>query len=226
MTRPTPSRRTENKMKTVKITDNTLNRRCFSRPQRASVYSGVYRQKIRISVLIQFDNRCRRRGCLHRRCIGCEHFLAAFSRPNSIRRPSSNLPPRARTEPSFCSAGLYLSVPAMQTFTARSARPSPGRPPLWRSPAGLVLDRPSTVPCWRKAGREPSATWGVQPGRTEWIRSRHDGATARIWIASILRFRCCPASDGSTTAASRFSPDTLNPAAVLAAVKDTPFGRP
>ena len=47
--------------------------------------------------------------------------------------------------------GLHLPVPAVQIPAARSARPSPGWPPLRRPPAGLGLDRPSTVLWWGEA---------------------------------------------------------------------------
>jgi hypothetical protein len=67
--------------KTAEISANTLNQIRFSGRPRASVYSGVYRRISGIRVSLQFDNRCRRRGCLHRRCIGCGHFLFAFLAP-------------------------------------------------------------------------------------------------------------------------------------------------
>ena len=47
--------------------------------------------------------------------------------------------------------GLHFPVPAVQSSTARRARPSQGRPLLQRPPAGLGLDRPSTVLRWQEA---------------------------------------------------------------------------
>lgn len=95
-------------LNTGETTDNTLNKRRIPGRLRASVYSRVYKQKFRIHVLLQFDNRSRRRGCLHRRCIGCGHFLAAFLDPNTISRPSPILA-AARPDRSIFLFGRALS---------------------------------------------------------------------------------------------------------------------
>jgi hypothetical protein len=47
--------------------------------------------------------------------------------------------------------GSHLPVPAMRFSTARRARSSQGRSLLQRPPAGLGLDRPSTVLGWQEA---------------------------------------------------------------------------
>ena len=70
-------------------------------------------------------------------------LVAKETERNAKREPE--IVPRAQPMSFSCSAGIAFPVPAVQIPAARSARPTQGRPPLRRSPVGLVLDRPSTV---------------------------------------------------------------------------------
>ena len=87
-----------------------------------------------------------RRRRVHRRCIGCEENTGQGSSPQTRRRVMSRRP-ISKLPKSYLSVrpGSHLPAPAVQSSTARRARPSQGRPLLQRPPVGLGLDRPSTV---------------------------------------------------------------------------------
>ena len=93
-----------------------------------------------------------RRRRTHRRCIGCEENTRQGSPP---RIPPQQTNPRPIDELSevhfLVRPGSDFPVPAVQSSTARRARPSQGRPLLQRPPEGLGLDRPSTVLRLREA---------------------------------------------------------------------------
>jgi hypothetical protein len=99
-----------------------------------------------IRVVDQNVGRCWRRRRMHRRCIGCEENTRLGSSPRiqpqlrSIRRFNKPKHPHLLVRP-----GSHLPAPAVRFSTARRARPSQCWPPLRRPPAGLGIDRPSTV---------------------------------------------------------------------------------
>ncbi len=89
---------------------------------------------------------------MHRRCIGCEENTRLDSSPRiqpqlrSVRRFNKPKHPHLLVRP-----GSHLPAPAVRFSTARRARPSQCWPPLRRPPAGLGIDRPSTVLRLQKA---------------------------------------------------------------------------
>jgi len=105
-----------------------------------------------VRVVDQNVGRCWRRRRMHRRCIGCgEHTRQAplhelDRRERAVNRSANNFNP-----PSSGSAGIASSRPAVRFSTARRARLSQCWPPLRRPPAGLGIDRPSTVLRLQKA---------------------------------------------------------------------------
>ena len=93
----------------------------------------------------------RRATRTHRRCIGCEENTRQGSsrqtRPQKMKHGPINKPSKVHL---LVRPGLHLPVPAVRFSTARRARTSRARtsqgwPLLQRPPAGLGLDRPSTV---------------------------------------------------------------------------------
>jgi len=93
-----------------------------------------------------------RRGRAHRRCIGCEENTRQLPFHELDRRRRSGTSPQAEAKVHFLvRPGSDFPVPAVQSSTARRARPSQGWPPLRRPPAGLGIDRPSTVLRWQEA---------------------------------------------------------------------------
>ena len=90
---------------------------------------------------------CRfRRRRMHRRCIGCEENTILGcpprTRPQVMNQEPINQPSKVHF---LVRPGSHFPVPAVRFSTARRARPSQAWPLLQRPPAGLGLDRPSTV---------------------------------------------------------------------------------
>ena len=87
-----------------------------------------------------------RRRRTHRRCIGCEENTRQGSPPRTplqeMNQGPINKPSKAHL---LVRPGSNLPVPAVRLSTARRARLSQCWPPLRRPPAGLGIDRPSTV---------------------------------------------------------------------------------
>jgi len=87
-----------------------------------------------------------RRRRMHRRCIGCEENTRQGSPPRIPLQQRNQRPINELSQVHFLvRPESDFPVPAVQSSTARRARPSQGRPLLQRPPEGLGLDRPSTV---------------------------------------------------------------------------------
>ena len=97
-------------------------------------------------VLDQWVGRHKRRRRTHRRCIGCEENTRQDSPPRTRPQMMSQRPiNKASKVHLLVRPGLHLPIPAVRFWTARRARTSQCWPPLRRPPAGLGIDRPSTV---------------------------------------------------------------------------------
>ena len=122
---------------------------CLSQPNRRRAVYGSRRVFLRLD---QAHGRRRPRGRAHRRCIGCEENTRQGS---SLRTPAQTMRQRPiHTLPKvhlLVRPGSHLLAPAVRFSTARRARSSQGRALLQRPPAGLGLDRPSTVLGWQEA---------------------------------------------------------------------------
>ncbi len=91
---------------------------------------------------------------MHRKCIGCEENTRQGSPPNTRQGSPPRIPPQQMKHGLInelskvhflVRPGSHFPVPAVHFSTARRARTSQCRPPLRRPPAGLGIDRPSTV---------------------------------------------------------------------------------
>ena len=87
-----------------------------------------------------------RRRRRHRRCIGCgdNTGLGCYPRTRPQTRSGDRIN-KSKDRHFLVRPGSHFPAPAVRVPPARRARASQGRPPFRRSPAGLVLDRPSTV---------------------------------------------------------------------------------
>lgn len=97
-------------------------------------------------VLDQGVGRRWRRRRMHRWCIGCEENTRLGSSPRT--RPQTRSTDRINKSKDvhfLVRPGSHFPVPAVRISTARRARLSQCWPPLRRPPAGLGIDRPSTV---------------------------------------------------------------------------------
>jgi len=87
-----------------------------------------------------------RRRRMHRRCIGCEENTRQGPSPQTRPQTISGRRINKAKDPHFLvRPGSHFPVPAVRISTARRARPTQAWPLLQRPPAGLGLDRPSTV---------------------------------------------------------------------------------
>jgi hypothetical protein len=93
-----------------------------------------------------------RRKRTHRRCIGCGENTRQGSSPQTRPQTISGRRINKSKDPHFLvRPGSHFPAPAVQSSTARRGRLSQCRPLLQRPPAGLGIDRPSTVLRWREA---------------------------------------------------------------------------
>jgi hypothetical protein len=124
----------------------------FSCPSQPSRRRAVYASGRVFLRLDQGHDRRWRRWRAHRRCIGCEENTRQGSPPRKRRQQMNQGPISKRSKVHLLvRPGSHLPVPAVRSSTARRARLSQCWPPLRRPPAGLGIDRPSTVLRLREA---------------------------------------------------------------------------
>jgi hypothetical protein len=118
----------------------------FSREPMRSCKRGVYSVWRGFRVVDQGVGQHWRRRRMHRRCIGCEENTRQGSSPQTRLQKMKQGPISQPANVHFLvRPGLHFPAPAVRFSTARRARLSQCWPPLRRPPAGLGIDRPSTV---------------------------------------------------------------------------------
>ena len=118
----------------------------FQRRPICSCKRAVYGLVVGFLVLDQGVGRHGRRRRTHHGCIGCEENTRQGSSPRTRPQAIGGRRINKAKDPHFLvRPGSHFPVPAMRFSTARRARPTQAWPLLQRPPAGLGLDRPSTV---------------------------------------------------------------------------------